>query len=349
MLVSGMKRRSPTLEGFRSLWRQPSLGVAEIAWRWSIGGAAAVLGVLAFFEYLGTLTVTRGDLLLLRSRRPTLISQAMAHILRGSGWRAVQAMAVLVLGLAMGWIVISAIARAATVRALVAYFRKQVAASDVHAEERLSSGWRLSSLLELNFFRVALTLAAFAAFLAAFILGGTVSPAENPSPGAAFLLMLSVIVLVWLAWSVLNWFLSVAAIFVIRDGRDAVASIAATLDLCQNRIGSVFAAGTWFGLAHVVCFFVATTVVAFPLGLAGVLPPAITVGGILLITLLYFAVVDFLYVGRLAAYVAMLEIPEPIANASPGLLPSRPSASDPQLNSGVDADELILSDHPALG
>jgi len=344
-----MKRRSTTLEGFCSLWRQPSLGVAEIAWRWSIGAAAVSLSVITFFEYLDTLTVTRGDLLLLRTRQPTLISQAMAHILRGSGWHALEAMALLALGLAVGWIVISALARAATIRALLAYFRKQPGTSGVHAEERLSSGWRLSSLLELNFFRVALTLTALGGFFAAFVLGMAVSPAENPSPGAAFLLILSVIVLVWLVWSVLNWFLSVAAIFVIRDGQNAFASIAATLDLCQNRTGSVFAAGTWFGLAHVVCFFVATTVVAFPLGLASVLPPGITIGGVLLITLLYFAVVDFLYMGRLAAYVAMLEFPEPIAIESPGLPPSKPSVSDSRLNSAVDADELILSDHPAHG
>ena len=32
-----MKRRSPTLEGFRILFRRPSLVMAEISWRWTFG------------------------------------------------------------------------------------------------------------------------------------------------------------------------------------------------------------------------------------------------------------------------------------------------------------------------
>jgi hypothetical protein len=61
-------------------------------------------------------------------------------------------------------------------------------------------------------------------------------------------------------------------------------------------------------------------------------------GGVLLVSALYFAVADFLYVGRLAAYVAILELPyepRPVRFTPPGL----PS-------SGVDRDELILSDVP---
>ena len=50
-----------------------------------------------------------------------------------------------------------------------------------------------------------------------------------------------------------------------------------------------------------VVFVVASSAVAFPLGFAEVLPGGMVFGGVLLVTLLYFAVVDFLYVGRLAA------------------------------------------------
>ncbi len=52
------------------------------------------------------------------------------------------------------------------------------------------------------------------------------------------------------------------------------------------------------------------------------------VGGLLLIALLYFAVVDFLYVGRLAAHVFIIDRPEPrphsdddILSDIPGLVP----------------------------
>jgi len=73
---------------------------------------------------------------------------------------------------------------------------------------------------------------------------------------------------------------------------------------------SVTAATTWFGLAHGLAFMAATSVVAVPLAFAGVLPAAVVLGGLLLVTLLYFAVADFLYIGRLSAYVSMMEVPE---------------------------------------
>src|SRR6266478_3272911 len=58
-----MKRRSPTLEGFQALFRLPALGLAEIAWRWSFGLAVTALLAFSFREYLSTLPVTGGNVL----------------------------------------------------------------------------------------------------------------------------------------------------------------------------------------------------------------------------------------------------------------------------------------------
>jgi len=104
----------------------------------------------------------------------------------------------------------------------------------------------------------------------------------------------------------LNWYLSLAAVFAVREGTPAFPSLIAAIDLCRTRPGSLVAAGTWFGIAHVVLFVVASSAVAFPLGFAEVLPGGMVFGGVLLVTLLYFAAADFLYVGRLASYVFML-------------------------------------------
>jgi hypothetical protein len=136
--------------------------------------------------------------------------------------------------------------------------------------------------------------------------------------------------LVWLAWSAVNWVLSLAAIFVVRDQLDTFAAISALADLCRIHPAPVFAACTWFGLAHFVAFFVASSVVAFPLAFAGVLPAGVVLGGVLFVTLLYFAVVDFLYVGRLAAFVALLEAPAPesVVQQSPSIPPPRPVSDD---------------------
>ena len=339
-----MKSRSPTLEGFRAIFRRPSFGLAEIAWRWSFGAAACLLLAFSFFEYLDTLPVSNGDLLLLRTSQPILISRAVLHIFRGSTFRVVETAAVLLLTLGTAWIVIASLGRAATLKALLAHFRK----GDVSTPNR---SWRLRSLFGLNFFRLGATLAATVGCLAAVLLGGSVSRPSDPAPGGALLIIMTVTMLVWLAWSTLNWFLSLAPIFVVADGQNTFGSIAAAVDLCQTRPGSVFAAGTWFGLAHLTAFIVASSVVAFPLGFAPVLPAGVVLGGVLLVTLLYFAVTDFLYIGRLAAYVAIVEMPN--APVSAAIAPPQPphglTYQDPNLQSSpaVDASELILSDVPA--
>jgi hypothetical protein len=324
-----MKPRSPTLEGFRSLFRRPSLGFAEIAWRWSFGAAAGLLITLACFEYLDTLTVTRGDLWLLRSRQPVLVSQAIGNIMRGSGFRLVEAFIVLAVALTLGWIVIAALARAATVNALIAYFRQKASAAEP----------AIPSLCGLTFLRAAVALAAILGGFAAFMVLGFASTPEET--GMAFQLAMIIWAMVWLAWSVVNWFLSLAAVFVVANGQDTFGAIAAAVDFLGLRGGPAFAVGTSFGLVHFAAFILASIAAAFPLGLAAALPGRVVLAALIVITLGYFAVADFLYMGRLAAYVAILELP-----AEPSF---QPTAVSIQPGGSIDASELILSDVPAPG
>ncbi|MGA8493269.1 MAG: hypothetical protein WB711_22800 [Terriglobales bacterium] len=342
-----MKPRSPTLEGFRAIFRRPSFGLAEIAWRWSFGAAAALLLVFSFFEFLDTLPVGKADLLLLRTRQPLLIWRALLHIFRGSAFRVVETGVVLALTLGAAWIVLASLGRAATLRALLAHFRQSVATPECKEK----NNWRLRSLFALNFFRMGAALAAAVGCLAAVLLSAAASRPPDPAPGSALLIFLTVTMLVWFAWSTLNWFLSLAAIFVVARGEDAFGAIAAAVGLSRTRAGSVFAVGTWFGFAHLTAFVLATSIVAFPLDFAPYLPTGVVLGGVLLVTLLYFAVADFLYVGRLAAYIAMLEMPDEKVSPRPAP-PTLPLAgtrldSNIQPSSAVDASELILSDIPA--
>lgn len=331
------------------MFRQPSLGLAEITWRWSFGVAVTSLFVFSFLEYLDTLPVSRGDLLLLRSRQPALISQAIAHIFRGSAPRVVEVAIVLAVAMAMAWIMLASLGRAATLKALLRYFREYAAtvgAAPTGESLPQASPSRLRSLFGLNFFRVGVTFAAAVGCLGALLLAGAASPEKNPSPWSAVLVFMVLAMLVWLAWSALNWFLSLAAVFVVGRGRDTFGAVASTVDLCRARTGPVFAAGTWFGLTHLAAFVVASSVVVFPLAFIGLLPWGVVLAGVLLITLLYFAVADFLYVGRLAAYVAIVELPEATPAPLPPLLslPRPPTTVSPALATGIDKDELILSD-----
>jgi len=334
-----MARRSPTLEGFKLMFRRPSFGLAEMAWRWSFGAAVTVLLGFSFVEYLDTLPVSGGDRFLLSTHHPYLVSRALAHILSGSGGRVALATALLGVSLALLWILLAGSGRAITLKALLAYLWEK------HPGREFP--FHLRSLLGLNFFRAGAALALLVGGVGAMVLGGMVSTKKNPAPGSAFLVFLTVGILVFLAFAVVNWFLSLASMFVVTRGRDTFGSMAAAMDFFRDHVGAVLASSTWFGLAHLVAFSVATSAVAFPLGFAGILPAGIVLAGVLVVTLLYFAVADFLYIGRLGAYVWILDGPEidPTPEAPPEPPAGHGTREAPPIEI-MDPNELILSDVP---
>ena len=348
-----MPRISPTAEGFRTAFREPSFALAEITWRWIVGVTATLLLVFGFFQYLDTLPVNYGEMLLLKSGQPILISQAMAHVLRGSLVRGVLSLLVAVLLLVLLWIVAASLGRATTVGAMLDSIREQLAVKaaamgvvdrDEARPVTSPSAWgTVATLVRLNFLRVALALATIIAFLGASILAGLASSDKVPRPGLVFLLFFPLALLVGLAWFVLNWLLSLAAVFAVRDDDGAVGAISAAVSLCHDRLGAVAAVSTWTGLAHLVAFVGATTLVSVPMGFAGLLPWRLVVLAILAVTVAYLAVADWLYTARLAGYLTIIEMPEDLWK------PAVPPTPPPLLvQSSIDRDELILSDVPGL-
>ena len=350
---------SPTAEGLRAAFRRPSLTLAEITWRWAVGVTAITLFFFGLFEYLNTLPVTNGELLFLRSRQPYLVSQAIAHILRGSLGRAVMSGLVAGLMLTLLWIVAAALGRLATVRALLDYFGRDVAARVISGRGTGDGGTDVASnvgtsglvgseafaaLVRLNFLRAAVVLAAVCGFLGAAMLSGFASPDSDPRPGLAFLVFLPLAGLVGLAWSSLNWILSLAGIFAVRDGEEAVGAISAAVSFSREHAGPVAAVSSWTGLAHLVAFVAATTVVSIPLGLAPLVPWRLVVAAIFVISVAYFALADWLYMARLAGYVCIAEMPEAL---DPSPQPPQVALPAP-IQTTIDREEPILSDVPNL-
>lgn len=343
---------SPTWEGFRVALRRPSLTLGEITWRWAVGATAIVLVFFGLFEYLNTLPVTNGELLFLRTRQPYLVMQAILHILRGSLQRGLLSLLLAALLLAVLWMIAASLGRIATVGAMLDYVREQLARRvsalgitpvSESSETSPISASPLRALLRLNFLRVSLSVAAIVGLVGAATLAGFASSDKNPQPGLVFFLFLPLAGAICVVALGLNWLLSLAAMFSVRDGEDAVSSISAAVALCCDRPAAVFAVSTWTGLAHLVAFVGATTVVSVPLGFAGFIPWRLIVLGMLLITLVYFAVADWLYTARLAGYVCIAEIPD--ALLAPPPLPPLPQPITPPAT--IDRDELILSDVPS--
>jgi hypothetical protein len=348
---------SPTAEGFRCIFRRPALPLAEVAWRWCFGAAASVLIGLGFLEYLQTLPLSATDLLMLRTGHPVLVSNALSHITRGSGFRLAMAFLFLFSTLSILWILLASIGRAATLDALIDYIRKRARAvlekatgmsTDVVPRDAVNAPAirRFRSLVGLHFLRAALALAAWTGCLGAFIVAGFASSKTDPHPAMVFFLALTLVLLVWMAWSSVNWLLSVASIFVVDKSQDTFGALSSSVGLCRDKLGPIAAVGTWFGLAHVVLFIVATSVVTFPFAFAPVLPLSLVLTAVLLLTLVYFAIVDTLYIARMAGYVAILEAPqlpaaEPVLSST---ISQHSTFSDQFPSAMVDQEELILSD-----
>jgi hypothetical protein len=348
-----MLRISPTMEGFRVVFRRPLLTLAEISWRWAVGATATALFFFGLFEYLSSLPVSRREMLFLRSRQPYLAGQAILHILRGSLSRAVLSLLVAILLVTLIWALAGTLGRIATLRALLEYFRGRFVQGLSAQSENLEGtragqatehGNLFSPLMFLNLLRAVLTLAAVVGFGGAIVLAGLVSPDAHPRPGLAFVVFVPVAGLVCVFWSALNWMLSLAAVFVVRDGHDWLAAIAAAMALFRRRTSAVFAVSSWVGVAHLVAFVAATTVVSMPLAFIPLVPWRVAVLAMIFITLVYFAVADWLYMARLAGYVCIVEMTDEMFAPLPPPVPVAPTP----LHTSIDRDELILSDLPNL-
>jgi hypothetical protein len=199
----------------------------------------------------------------------------------------------------------------------------------------------MRSLIALNFLRAALTLAALLSFLGATLLVSFTSPNANPQPGLAVILFLPLAGLIYIAWSGLNWLLSLASIFAVRDSQDALGAVSAAVKFSRQRSGPLAAVSTWTGLAHLAAFGSAFTVASLPLVFIQIAPWRLVIAGVVLVALVYFVVADWIYIARLAGCVCIAEMPEPAA-----VYPSLPKA--PATQATIDRDVPILSDVPRL-
>jgi hypothetical protein len=345
-----MSRVSPTIEGFRAAFRSPSLTFAEIAWRWAMGATVWALLLFSLFEYLNTLPVTNSDAALLSTRQPALVGRALAHILHGSLSRVVLAAFIGTLTLSCLWIIAASLGRSATLGALLEHFRSRFAGSFPAESLPAKQSRPFRSLAALHFLRLALALAAILALVGGALLAGFASPKANPRPGLALLLFLPLAALVGVAVGELNWLLSLAGVFAVRDGEDAMGAISGAVAFLRERTGAVFAVSSWTGMAHLVAFSIFTTLAAVPLSLLQVAPGRIVLALTAVVTLVYCAIADWLYIARLAGYICIAEMPA-VQTSTLGIVPPpdhQPAAGAP-IQTTIDRNETILSDVPNLG
>ena len=291
--------------------RGPALALGEIAWRWAFGAAAWTLVIFALRRILAQVDITQAELLLSRHSDIFLIADACAHILVQVLPQLGRECLVLAPAITVLWIAAATLGRAVTLQSLFS-----------------TDNPHFGALLALNFIRAVFTLATLVAFLGALFLSGLmISP---QSPIAAALVGILVAALIGFFWSIVNWFLALAPIWIVRDGRPAIRSIADSVDLYRRGPGPYFGIASGFGFlrgAALVAAFVAALI-------ASRATPAVSFALCVVIALIYFAVADFLYIARLAAFVALEESSQPSALSSQPITP----ASEPIMKLPSEAD-----------
>lgn len=306
-----MTRSGLVRAGLASTFRRPAVIAAEIAWRWSFGAAAGALVTVAVLRFLATLTVTDGDLLALRSRISQLMADAILHIFEGSGPRLLRLTLIVTPAVSALWILAASAGRAATLRALL----RDAPASFTRRHD-------LRSLLGVNFLRVAVSLLGVLAMVGSAILARLAATlSDEPSVLLFNVVFLGLLFLVSLSWSTLNWYLSLAPIFVVRDNRGALGAVADAVHLVRRRGGDFTSASLFYGLLKLFAIAVATVVSLVPLAFIAEWPWEVTTTLFMVITLAYLAVADVFYIARLASYLVIAE-PERAAAVETAVRPS---------------------------
>jgi hypothetical protein len=284
----------PVRAGFRAVLCQPALLVAELAWRWAFGAAAWALILLSVHRFLSSMTVSQAEVQLARTWQPFLVADVVARILAANWAAALRATVILVVGIFALWIFAVTVGRAATLKALLA---------QAQAEPAVRGRTIIVPLLVLHSFRAAISLAALVAWVGGLMLVGASVPNPQDNPGLVLLVGFGILFLVGLFWSIANWFLALAPIFIVRDARGALAAVADSFGFYSSRTSAYLSVASWFGLLRFLALFFALMFSLIPIGMVGQASPAAIVITVIVLSLAYFAFADFLYVSRLAAFV----------------------------------------------
>lgn len=318
-MLDGVATPSPIRDGWRAITRTPSLILCEIAWRWTFGIALwAVLAYIALSS-LGQVRISDTEIKLMRALDPRISSYVLLRVMNAIVPVVVQVFVYTLPALVVLWIAAATVGRAATLKALLG--------------ERCGKV-RWSALAGVNLLRVVVLFAAVLAFVGSSILIGRMFRGEPQLLGAAILMSMGVDLLILSAWSLLNWFLSLAPIFVMRDGAGTFGALAASLDLFRERSGPYMGAAVGLGLVRLVLITVVSVLSVIPLGMIGNSPMfAVIVAGITL-ALIYYALTDAIQIWRIAAYVSLAvyepEIPAVVVPAQPlPVMPQYPVEAPP--------------------
>ena len=301
------KPPNPITQGLRAVMRDPAIFLVEILWRWSFALLACLLVAGVGMMLLGPLHMGRMWDSAWQSRDSQKMAQLLVGVVLVLGIKVVTVAVVGVpLAIALIWGVLAALGRFVTVKRLRAGL----------------TSLRLRTVLALQLLRglvswFALILLLVTTLGEAFI----ASRGTQPDLVLYYLMVMPSVVLIGVSWLMVNWYLSLAAIFG-RDGQSFRGAFRQARQTVRQQRSDFAGTGFVFLLFRTVILLIALVICGLTSGMAGTAPQSYFVL-LMVVSLAYFAVADFLYMARMAAYLALAAAhvdpagPKLVATSSP--------------------------------
>ena len=294
-----MTESSPIRGSFAAIHQNPVVVVIEIAWRWAFGLLATVLLWLGARAFIAGVKFSEGDGQALRGHDPTIIAAALTHILQQPG--VMQSLCLIAASVAVPsaivWITAATFGRAATLKRLIP-----------------GGTVNLKAILGLNIARAGLLFVATFSWWLWMVACSFVVMSPGETLNALYLLLaLMVLPVIGTLWGLLNWLLSLAPIVVSHPAGTAWNAYTETVGIVRKFRGKFASVSTWLGLPRLAAMVI-TLIFAIIILIA---TDSVVIGTVALaiLSLVYCAFADYLYVVRLAAY-AQIARELPIATAA---------------------------------
>ena len=293
-----MPTESPLRYGFRTVWREPMLALAEIAWRWVWGASALLIAWFAARGYLRSLDVSKYDQFRLNSGNPQWMAEAITHIFSGSGPTLLRLTLIITPAALVLWLFAASFGRAATLRTLVGN-----GSAGVHTNGKSF----VARTFLLHLWRVVIGTLALVGMAASFLLGAVLMGGSDPPQPLVFMaVFFPLATLFTVVRSRINWFLLLANIYA-AAGTGMGAGFGEATRVFKRRSGEFMSVGTVIGVIRLVLMGGVTLLSFALLPAIGNVPGKLLWSVFLLMTLLYFAVSDWLYAVKLAAYTRIVQ------------------------------------------
>jgi hypothetical protein len=281
-----------------SVWRRPSLTGLEVLWRWVFGVPALWLLARSGRQVWMAATDGTGDPARVNLDHFTLMDPAAAAARVGAAavkllppalhtamWLAPLLLAV--------WVVVSAVGRAVILRRMDASLRA-----------------RAGTLMVLGAVRVACLAAVFGLWLwllewcGGVAVSGPVSQGAEPNLVLYFALVIAVTLVLFVAWAVSSWVLSVAPLLAALRGMGAVESLRAATRLGPLR-SKLIEINLVMGIVKIALVVLAMVFSATPLPFQTFASQGFLWSWWVGVAVLYLLASDFFHVVRLASCVAL--------------------------------------------